>query len=134
MNKKDSGAVVDRLQAVFGAKDDTELSYAMGQKRSTVGNWRNRGTIPYTECVRVAEVRGVSLDWLLTGEGPMFRGEARGAGDDHVVIQAPTREPDMPELLGQLADSARRENDRLTAIEKQLQELQAAVAALTRSP
>lgn len=84
---------------------------------------------------------GVSLDWLLAGEGPMFRGETESAGDGHVAAHAPAQEPDLPELLSQLADSARREQaaaatqqERLTAIEKQLQELQAAVAALTRSP
>lgn len=142
MSNVDSAAVVDRLRAVYGAKDDSELSKAMDQKRSTVGNWRNRGTIPYTECVKVAGDKSISLDWLLTGEGPMRRDGGADAGlqEDAGVYAANPREHAMLALWRELDEGAQREiqhaaqeKKRLSAIEDQLKELTAAVAALNRS-
>ena len=142
MSNVDSAAVVDRLRAVYGVKDDSELTKAMDQKRSTVGNWRNRGTVPYTECVKVAGQHGISLDWLLTGEGPMRRdgiaqaGNAEQAGGDDVN----PREQAVLALFRELSEADQREiqhaaqeKKRLSAIEDQLKELAAAVAALNRS-
>ncbi|MBX9761582.1 MAG: helix-turn-helix domain containing protein [Pseudomonadaceae bacterium] len=142
MSNVDSAAVVDRLRAVYGAKDDSELSKAMDQKRSTVGNWRNRGTIPYTECVKVAGDKSISLDWLLTGEGPMRRDEAGATALQEAPggYAADPREQALLALWRELDEGAQREiqhaaqdKKRLSAIENQLQELQAAVASLIRS-
>ena len=133
MSKVDSAALVDRLQLVFGAKDDTELSRLMGQKRSTVGNWRNRGSIPYTDCVEVAEEKGISLDWLLTGAGPMRRDEEGQAAP--ASAESP-REQALLALWRELDEDAQREiqlaaeeKKRLKTLEQRLQELEAVVAA-----
>ncbi len=131
MSKVDSAALVDRLQVVVGAKDDTELSRLVGQKRSTVGNWRNRGSIPCTDCGEVAEEKGISLDWLLTGVGPMRRGDSSDA-------EPPTnpREQALLALWRELDEDAQREiqlaaeeKKRLKTLEQRLQELEAVVAA-----
>lgn len=66
--------VLARLYTVYGAKNDSDLARKMGKSTpSTVGSWRARGSVPYAECVNVASVKGVTLEWLLTGEGPMHR-------------------------------------------------------------
>lgn len=127
-------SVLERLALVLETKTGNQLAERLGVSPQTISSWKSRESVPYAQCVDVAGEKGVSLDWLLTGEGPMFRGEVESPSDGHVANQAPSPEPEVPELLIQLADSTRREQDRLTAIEKQLQELQAAVAALTRSP
>ena len=138
MGKTDATALVDRLQVVFGAKDDTELSRLMGQKRSTVGNWRNRGSIPYSECVNVAVERGICLDWLLTGEGPMQRGQSAQATAASSEPANP-RERAILELYRALDEDAQREiqsaaeeKKRLKALEQRLQELEAVVADIKR--
>lgn len=76
MSKKSAAAVLDRLHVVFTAKNDSALAVAMNVSRSTLGGWRTRGTVPYEECVNLAEERSLSLDWLLTGWGQMQRGES----------------------------------------------------------
>lgn len=73
MEKFSAAAVLSRLQDVFGASTDTALSAAMGVNRNTLGNWRARASVPYAECVRLANERALSLDWLLMGEGEMHR-------------------------------------------------------------
>ena len=65
--------VLDRLQKVFNVTTDTALASKMGLKRATLGAWRTRNSMPYAECISVAKSRNVSLDWLLTGEGEMYK-------------------------------------------------------------
>ncbi|WP_168772525.1 helix-turn-helix domain-containing protein [Pseudomonas sp. A-1] len=139
LSKINSSDVVDRLQIIYGVNSDSALSTAMEQKRSTVGNWRNRGTVPYAECVNAAAEKGISLDWLLTGEGPMRRDEAAPA----VAADAPAapgispREAAMLELFRSLDEDGQREiqgaaaeKKRLSALEQRIEELAAALEAV----
>lgn len=61
--------VISRLKFVFSAKTDTELADSMGIAKTTLSSWKQRGSIPYAECVSVAKAREISLDWLLLGRG-----------------------------------------------------------------
>lgn len=81
------------------------------------------------------------MDWLLYGEGPMRRdgGEA-GLQGGAAGAEGDPREHAMLALWRELDEDAQREiqraaqeKKRLSAIEDQLQELAAAVAALSRS-
>ncbi|MFB8830740.1 helix-turn-helix transcriptional regulator [Azotobacter sp. CWF10] len=77
MRKKSATAVLARLKVLTGCTTDTALASALGISPQTLSSWKSRDTIPYALCVEVADARGVSLDWLLVGEGPMTRGEGR---------------------------------------------------------
>lgn len=66
-------AVIERLQTVFGVKTPTALARSMRVKISTLHGWLSRGRVPYKECVDIAQARGLSLDWLLAGNGPQLR-------------------------------------------------------------
>jgi len=68
MRNTDATEVIARMSAVVGATNDSELARELGVRRSTVGSWRARASVPYAECVRLAADRGVSLDWLLLGK------------------------------------------------------------------
>lgn len=82
---------------------------------------------------------GVSLDWLLAGEGSMHRGEGGGSA---VVSRSETpREAALLDNYRELDDSTQVEilsaailRRRVGALERQLQELQTVVASLIRSP
>ncbi|MFG9976554.1 helix-turn-helix domain-containing protein, partial [Pseudomonas aeruginosa] len=39
---------MDRLLSVYGVKNDNQLSELLQIKRSTLGNWRSRDSVPYT--------------------------------------------------------------------------------------
>ncbi|MNC54972.1 Bacteriophage CI repressor helix-turn-helix domain protein [compost metagenome] len=142
MGNKSAAAVLDRLQLVYGVKNDNQLGEALLVNRSTLGNWRSRDTVPYTICVDTSEKCSVSLDWLLTGEGPMRRDEGAPA----VEAEAPAapgispREQAMLELFRSLDEDGQREiqgaaaeKKRLIALEQRLEELAATVAAMERS-
>ncbi len=60
--------VLNRLKTVFSVKTDTALADSLGVPKTTLSSWKQRRSVPYLICVQVAEQRGVSLDWLLTGK------------------------------------------------------------------
>lgn len=101
--------------------------------RSTVGSWIARESVPYAICVGVAREYSISLDWLLTGEGPMRRGE------EGTAAQSPAESPREQALLAlwrELDEDAQREiqraaeeKKRLTTLEQRVSELEAVVAA-----
>jgi len=66
--KIDVSDVIDRLLLVLGAKNDTDYAVLRELPRSTVGNWRRRQSVPYSECEYIFTKYGVSFDWMLTGK------------------------------------------------------------------
>lgn len=142
MGNKSAASVLDRMHQVFGVKNDNQLGDALQVNRSTLGNWRARDSVPYTICVDVAGQRGICLDWLLAGEGPMHRdgGAQESAAEDTGHHGINPREQAILALYRELSEADQREiqhaaqeKKRLSAIEDQLRELAAAVAALNRS-
>ncbi|MCP1617060.1 MULTISPECIES: helix-turn-helix transcriptional regulator [Pseudomonadaceae] len=124
---------MDRLHEVFGVKNDNQLGDALQVNRSTLGNWRSRDSVPYTICVDVALERGVSLDWLLTGEGSMYR---ENGGNTPAEPADSPRERAMLALWRELDEEAQRdiqrhaeEKKRLNTLEQRVAELEAVVVA-----
>ncbi len=70
---KNASAVIERLKGMFKVTRDTALCYAAGANRQTLSNWKQRNSVPCPLCVSVAQEKGGSTDYPLTGEGPMYR-------------------------------------------------------------
>ncbi|MFM2477339.1 helix-turn-helix domain-containing protein [Celerinatantimonas sp. MCCC 1A17872] len=101
--------VLDRLSSVLGTKTSHELASALGCSPQAVSGWRSRNKVPYSNCVDIAVRTGISLDWLLTGLGPVRRSPEITA-----------------ELLPQYADSEKADlNEMSIAFKKPLTELSA---------
>lgn len=125
MNKKAVDAVLLRLMSLFDVDNDSELARALNVNRQTLASWRKRDSVPYSICINIAEERGISLDWLLTGKGE----------DELLKVEPATQsfsqaDLKMLELLNQLDPEVRRdlmrgaeEKQRVIEMEKQLQEL-----------
>jgi hypothetical protein len=61
--------ILARVAQIAGAKNDTELALALRAGRSSLPTWRKADTIPFEPLFEFAKTQGVSIDWLLTGEG-----------------------------------------------------------------
>lgn len=127
MHKNSLDAVLERLMTVFSVDSDSELARKLDVNRQTLGSWRSRKSIPYALCVNVSESEGVSLDWLLTGEGPMLR-----AGSEAITETAAInpQEEAILELFRSLGEAGRREiqiaaeeKKRLMDVEQRLKDL-----------
>lgn len=64
--------VVNRLNTILGTTCDSELARRLDIPASTVSSWKTRVRMPHKVCLYVSKEYGVSLDWLYTGDGPMF--------------------------------------------------------------
>lgn len=127
MNKKAVDAVLLRLMSLFNVDNDSELARVLNVNRQTLASWRKRDSVPYSICINIAEDRGVSLDWLLTGKGEEEVSKVESATQS--FSQADLK---MLELLNQLDPEVRRdlmrgaeEKQRVIEMEKQIQELSA---------
>jgi len=136
MHKKSLDAVLERLMMVFSVDSDSELARRLDVNRQTLGSWRSRQTIPYALCVSVSESEGISLDWLLTGEGAMFREQGVSPGGTRAVNP---QEEAMLELFRSLGDAGKREiqsaaeeKKRLMDVEQRLKDLTEALADTKR--
>ncbi|HEM8625822.1 TPA: helix-turn-helix domain containing protein [Citrobacter farmeri] len=125
MNKKAVNAVLLRLMSLFNVDNDSELARALNVNRQTLASWRKRDSVPYSICINIAEERGISLDWLLTGKGEDEVSKAEL--ETQSFSQADLK---MLELLNQLDPEVRRdlmrgaeEKQRVIEMEKQIQEL-----------
>jgi phage repressor protein C with HTH and peptisase S24 domain len=59
--------VIERLKSITKTKTNTALADALKVNESTIRSWKNRGTIPYEQCLKVSETYDCTMDWLLKG-------------------------------------------------------------------
>ena len=138
MRSKKSQAVLARLKQVTGTKTDASLSSALQISPQTLSSWRGRDSTPYSLCVEIAQTRGISLDWLLLGEGPVLR---QTVTDSSETDQASTTREDTILALWRLLDEADRcaiqnaleEKQRLRDMELRLSEMASILATLKTS-
>jgi len=128
--------VLERLMTVFAVDSDSELARKLDVNRQTLGSWRSRQSIPYALCVNISEAEGVSLDWLLAGEGEMLRGgsisptskpAANPQEDAILALFRSLEETDRREI-----QSAAEEKKRIRDIEQRLEDLTEALAVARR--
>ncbi|HDD8964478.1 TPA: helix-turn-helix domain-containing protein [Escherichia coli] len=134
MNNKDVNAVLSRLMSLFQAENDSELARALNVNRQTLASWRKRDSVPYAICIKIAEEKGVSLDWLLTGRK---QGLSKEVDVTPTQVQFSQADLTMLELLKQLDPEVRNdllrgaaEKQRVIEMEKQLKELSATIERL----
>lgn len=73
----DMEGILARLKTAFGVETDTDLAKSLGLQQGSISKAKQKRAVPPSWITTVALTRGVSADWLLTGEGEMRR--VRGA-------------------------------------------------------
>lgn len=120
-------AVLARMKLVTQSATDSGLSSALGVSPQTVSSWKGRDSIPYAICVDLANKHGISLDWLLVGEGPRFRAHSHQAMNPSADPQWETQLLAELRLLSpqdqQAIALAIQEKQRLRELEQQVEEI-----------
>lgn len=134
MSKKTADAVLARIRLALGVDSDSELCRHTGVNRQTLSNWRSRDSVPYTLCVTLSEDKGISLDWLLTGDGPMLKGGVMEVAQEQALTP---RQQAVLGLFNALPDEKQREilsaledKKRMIDMEAEFKELKSVLAAL----
>ncbi len=76
--------IFSRMLTAGGLNNCSCLARALGVTPQAISNYRKRGIFPAALAVKFSERFGVSLDWLLTGEGEPRRG---GQGIGHIDLE-----------------------------------------------
>lgn len=83
---------MERLKLLIGDEKPFAWASRVGIPSSTFARIWKAGTVPTAKFLRlIRQNTGVSLDWLLTGEGPMWAGEAAAA-----PAPTPVESPPVP--------------------------------------
>lgn len=130
MQKKSLDAVLERLMTVFAVDSDSELARKLYVNRQTLGSWRSRQSIPYALCVNVSEAEGVSLDWLLAGEGAMMKREVALTSD---AMATNHQESAIFALFRSLEESDRREIQSAAEEKKRIRDIEQRLRGLTET-
>ncbi len=79
--------VIERMKRAGGLKNDSRLARALGVTPQALSNYKKRGKVPSDLILKFAGMNGLSVDWLLTGEGHRYLAEREGgkgaAGASH---------------------------------------------------
>lgn len=129
--------VLERIKVALGVPKDADLSRALDIPKTTISGWKQRNAVPYELCVQIADQKGASLDWLLTGQGQFTRTTPTEAGPQEPALSR--EEQEVLAIYRALDDDARREiqavareRKRLRDVERQLQEIRSELAAAKR--
>ena len=135
MRSKKPQNVLARLKLITGTTTDVSLALALQISPQTLSSWKGRGSTPYSKCVEIAQSRGVSLDWLLLGVGPILRAAAVPTAESNSDI--PAEENTLLALWRRLDEreqtalqTALEEKQRLREMERRLCEMTSILSRL----
>jgi hypothetical protein len=81
--------IIIRIKLLYMVESDKELGEILGVKQNTVSGWKNmergRKGVPAEYIDKACDDHNARRDWVLTGEGPIYRTDPAPAG------QAPSR-------------------------------------------
>ena len=83
--------ILERLKVGTKASSDTDLGRKLGVGQQSISNARNLNKVPDSWIHKAAEGFGLSADWLLFGEGAMYRTEAPPPPPVEAMVQEPLR-------------------------------------------
>ncbi len=98
--------IIERMRWAGKLKNDSAVARTLGVTPQALSNYKKRGEMPTDLVLRFANIYGLSVDWLITGEGEMYkagRGELSGKGylyaaEDTAAYGRDVRPPDFSAL------------------------------------
>ena len=91
--------IIERMKSLAGLKNDSAVAKILGVTPQALSNYKKRKKIPTHLVIKFASIYGLSVDWLLTGEGESQNKDMSGvAGEPALAIAAEHAEPYGREL------------------------------------
>lgn len=96
--------ILKAVKEIAGVSRDSEIAHLLDIRQSMISMWRKRGTIPYEFLLHFCEQHNIDMVWLLTGEGPQYRGESLSSASRHIDLDL------MSEVIETVEDVFERDN------------------------
>lgn len=65
--------IIERMRWAGKLKNDSAVARVLGVTPQALSNYKKRGEMPTDLVLRFANIYGLSVDWLITGEGEMYK-------------------------------------------------------------
>ena len=72
--------VIERMRWAGRLKNDSAVARVLGVSPQALSNYKKRNRMPADLVLKFSEVFGLSLDWLISDEGEMYRYGSTGPG------------------------------------------------------
>ncbi|TRW49388.1 bacteriophage CI repressor [Aliidiomarina halalkaliphila] len=93
--------VLRRASELSGKSQDADLVRWLGVSKSSLNNWKSRGTIPFKTLVPVLINKGVSLDWFFAPDQALRRPDiSEGALAEQMTRYGAAESDDFVRLPG----------------------------------
>jgi len=76
---------IERMRWAGKLKNDSAVARVLGVTPQALSNYKKRGEMPTDLVLRFAEIHSLSVDWLISGKGEMYR---FGSGPDDYLMAA----------------------------------------------
>ncbi len=76
---------IERMRWAGKLKNDSAVARVLGVTPQALSNYKKRGEMPTDLVLRFAEIHSLSVDWLISGKGEMYR---FGTGPEDYLIAA----------------------------------------------
>ncbi len=129
---QDATIILERLKKAYSLKNDAKLANFLDVKPNTIATWKKRNSIDFP--LIFAKCHDLNLNWLLTGQGPMFLTEQAPGGINERSAQYQTKAQEIERLKKEIAilkeelkkmdQDEKKDAARLTALENKIKELE----------
>ncbi len=106
--------IFERMLRAGGIANGSQLARVLGVTPQALSNYKKRGEIPTSLLFKFASIYEVSVDWLITGEGEIFRAAEQSTvyGDGpESVMDLSGLAPEEIIYIGKLLTILRRRNE-----------------------
>src|SRR3972149_2617009 len=69
--------IIERMRWAGKLKNDSAVARVLGVTPQALSNYKKRGEMPTDLVLRFANIYGLSVDWLISGEGEMYKAGGR---------------------------------------------------------
>ena len=102
-----SSDILDRIMDFKSLRSDNKLADILNVSPNTVSTWRKRNSTPFIKIIEFCDHEGISLDYILTGEGEMIREDKRGS----LYNKVEDEDPEIAELLSRTMEILKSNTD-----------------------
>ncbi|MFQ5427971.1 MAG: helix-turn-helix domain-containing protein [Thermodesulfobacteriota bacterium] len=76
---------IERMRWAGKLKNDSAVARVLGVTPQALSNYKKRGEMPTDLVLRFAEIHALSVDWLISGKGEMYRFGGVPGNEDYLM-------------------------------------------------